>query len=81
MLTFDFHPVGNRVTFPFLGQRDIRIPNVCKKKLDLYKLFTLVVQKGGATQVTNRRLWKATASDLGFPIKGRADLGVVLRDQ
>ena len=54
---------------------------MCSESLDLYKVFTLVVQKGGAALVTNRRLWKATASDLGFPIEVRSDLGVVLRDQ
>ena len=52
-----------------------------KEKVDLYKLFTLVVQKGGAAQVTDRRLWAAVVSDLGFPIVLRTDLGAVLRDQ
>ena len=81
MLPFDFHLEGNRVKLPFLGQRDIRIPNVHKKKLDLYKLFTLVVQKGGATQVTKCRLWTAIVSDLGFSFESKPTLGPKLRNQ
>ena len=50
-----------------------------KKKLDLYKLFTLVVQKGGAALVTDRRLWAAIVSELGVQDINRSSSR--LRDQ
>ena len=54
---------------------------MCKEKVDLYKVFQLVVQKGGAVIVTKCRLWTAIVSDLGFPVERRTDLCAVLRDQ
>ena len=67
------------ITFP--DQQILRIPIMKKKKLDLYKVFTLVVQKGGATKVTTRRLWLTTVSELGFPTKGGNRLSTTLRYQ
>ena len=54
---------------------------MCKQRLDLYKVFKLVVQKGGAAIVTNHMLWPDIVSDLGFPIENRSYLGGKLRDQ
>ena len=64
---------------PFLDKKIRSIPIVNKKKLDLYKLFTVVVQKGGAALVTDRRLWAAIVSELGVQDINRSSSR--LRDQ
>ena len=40
------------------------VPTLDKKELDLYKLFTLVVQRGGLFQVVKGKLWREITKEL-----------------
>lgn len=44
-----------------------RLPVMAKQKLDLYKLFTLVCQKGGVLDVIQKRLWHDVVKELKIP--------------
>ena len=81
-MIFDLHSLRiiSGINF-FLDKSVDNPPSMCKEKVDLYKVFQLVVQKGGAVIVTKCRLWTAIVSDLGFPVERRTDLCAVLRDQ
>ena len=48
----------------FPGQSITRVPVFDKKDLDLYRLFNLVVQRGGVLQVVNRKLWREITREL-----------------
>ena len=49
----------------FFSEKPITIvPTLDKKELDLYKLFTLVVQRGGLFQVVKGKLWREITKEL-----------------
>ena len=43
-----------------------KVPIVCNKDLDLYKLYKIVSGKGGYNKVTNSSQWKPVTIKMGF---------------
>lgn len=43
-------------------------PHISKKLIDLFKLYTLVKEKGGFAEVTKKKLWKECATLIKMPI-------------
>lgn len=44
-----------------------RIPIMAKQPLDLYKLFKLVVERGGLVEVIKKKAWRNVAKELNLP--------------
>ena len=44
-----------------------RIPIMAKQVLDLYKLYKLVVEKGGLVEVINKKIWREITKGLNLP--------------
>lgn len=44
-----------------------RIPIMAKQVLDLYKLYTLVTEKGGLVEVINKKIWREITKGLSLP--------------
>lgn len=44
-----------------------RIPIMAKQVLDLYKLYTLVTEKGGLVEVINKKIWREITKGLNLP--------------
>lgn len=40
---------------------------MAKQTLDMYKLYTLVVAKGGLVEVINKKLWREITKGLNLP--------------
>ncbi|XP_067936550.1 AT-rich interactive domain-containing protein 3C-like [Watersipora subatra] len=56
--------------FAFMQKRGSpvnRIPIMAKQTLDMYKLFKLVVSKGGLVEVINKKLWREITKGLNLP--------------
>jgi len=49
------------------GKAVSRIPIMAKQVLDLYRLYNLVVEKGGLVEVINRKLWREITKGLNLP--------------
>lgn len=50
-----------------IGQPIVKIPHLGYQELDLYRLYQIVIQRGGMDQVTRRQEWKAVYQELGIP--------------
>ena len=44
-----------------------RIPIMAKDVLDLFRLYQLVVEKGGLVEVINRKIWRDITKGLNLP--------------
>lgn len=44
-----------------------RVPIMAKQPLDLYKLFKLVVERGGLVEVIKKKAWRNVAKELNLP--------------
>ena len=58
------------VLFKFLQQREVgnlKIPQIGGKQLDLYELYHAVVRRGGAQNVTAKKLWKEIVNEFDLP--------------
>lgn len=44
-----------------------RVPIMAKQPLDLYKLFMLVVERGGLVEVIKKKAWRNVAKELNLP--------------
>jgi len=56
--------------FAFLQQRDVsnlKIPQIGGKQLDLYELYHAVIKRGGAQNVTSKKLWKEIVNEFDLP--------------
>ena len=56
--------------FSFMQKRGTpvnRIPIMAKQVLDLYKLYKLVVEKGGLVEVINKKIWREITKGLNLP--------------
>ncbi|KAK3732906.1 hypothetical protein QZH41_012688, partial [Actinostola sp. cb2023] len=56
--------------FTFMQKRGTpvnRVPIMAKQTLDLYKLFRLVVDKGGLVEVINKKIWREIIKGLNLP--------------
>ncbi|XP_001637647.3 AT-rich interactive domain-containing protein 3C isoform X2 [Nematostella vectensis] len=56
--------------FAFMQKRGTpvnRVPIMAKQTLDLYKLFRLVVDKGGLVEVINKKIWREIIKGLNLP--------------
>ncbi|CAG08738.1 unnamed protein product, partial [Tetraodon nigroviridis] len=56
--------------FVFMQKRGTpvnRIPIMAKQVLDLYKLYTLVTEKGGLVEVINKKIWREITKGLNLP--------------
>ena len=49
------------------GQPIMKLPSLGYQELDLYKLYRLVIQRGGMDQVTRDQEWKSVYQELGIP--------------
>ena len=50
-----------------LGKAVNRIPIMAKQVLDLYRLYKLVVEKGGLVEVINKKIWREITKGLNLP--------------
>jgi len=55
------------ILFVVAGTPVNRIPIMAKQTLDMYKLFKLVVSKGGLVEVINKKLWREITKGLNLP--------------
>lgn len=56
--------------FDFLRERkvpNLKIPQIGGKELDLLALYTAVVKRGGAENVSNKKLWKEIVNEFDLP--------------
>lgn len=56
--------------FTFMQKRGTpvnRVPIMAKQTLDLFKLFMLVVDKGGLVEVINKKIWREIIKGLSLP--------------
>ncbi|XP_074624925.1 AT-rich interactive domain-containing protein 3C-like isoform X2 [Acropora palmata] len=56
--------------FTFMQKRGTpvnRVPIMAKQTLDLFKLFRLVVDKGGLVEVINKKIWREIIKGLSLP--------------
>ncbi|XP_020631914.1 AT-rich interactive domain-containing protein 3C-like isoform X2 [Orbicella faveolata] len=56
--------------FSFMQKRGTpvnRVPIMAKQTLDLFKLFKLVVEKGGLVEVINKKIWREIIKGLSLP--------------
>lgn len=56
--------------FTFMQKRGTpvnRVPIMAKQTLDLFKLFRLVVEKGGLVEVINKKIWREIIKGLSLP--------------
>lgn len=56
--------------FQFMANRNQpvnRIPIMAKQVLDLYKLYNLVVERGGLVEVINKKIWREITKGLNLP--------------
>ncbi|CAI8006491.1 AT-rich interactive domain-containing protein 3A, partial [Geodia barretti] len=49
------------------GSPITRVPIMAKQPLDLYRLFKLVVERGGLVEVIKKKAWRAVAKELNLP--------------
>jgi len=49
------------------GQPIYKVPSLGYQELDLFVLYTLVIQRGGMDEVTRKQEWKLVYQDLGIP--------------
>lgn len=56
-------------TLYVIGEPITRVPIVAKKLLDFYKLYKLVVAKGGVVNVIEKKLWQKIITELCLPRK------------
>ncbi|CAG7822664.1 unnamed protein product [Allacma fusca] len=55
--------------YKFMDERGTpinKVPTVCSKDLDLYKLYKIVTSKGGYNKVTNSSQWKPVTIKMGY---------------
>ena len=50
-----------------IGQPLTKVPHLGYQELDLYKLYQLVISKGGMDEVTRKQEWKTVYQELGIP--------------
>lgn len=56
--------------FDFLRARkvsNLKIPQIGGKELDLLALYTAVIKRGGAENVSNKKLWKEIVNEFDLP--------------
>lgn len=56
--------------FQFLQERNksnLKIPQIGGKELDLHELYHSVIKRGGAQNVTARKLWKEIVNEFDLP--------------
>lgn len=59
-----------RELFNFLKSRNIsnlKVPQIGGKELDLLALYTAVIKRGGAENVSNKKLWKEIVNEFDLP--------------
>lgn len=50
-----------------IGQPITKVPHLGYQELDLYRLYQLVIARGGMDEVTRRQEWKMVYQELGIP--------------
>lgn len=50
-----------------IGQPITKVPHLGYQELDLYRLYQLVIARGGMDEVTRRQEWKTVYQELGIP--------------
>ena len=50
-----------------LGTPVSRIPIMAKQVLDLFRLYKLVVERGGLVEVINKKIWREITKGLNLP--------------
>ncbi|KAL5287495.1 ARID3A.2 family protein [Megaselia abdita] len=58
-----------------------RLPELCKKVLDLYELYRIVCKKGGVFEVINKKLWQEVIKELNVPWKKGSSSSFTLKTQ
>ena len=56
--------------FDFLRARNVpnlKIPQIGGRELDLLALYTAVIKRGGAENVSNKKLWKEIVNEFDLP--------------
>ncbi len=49
------------------GVMNLKIPQIGGKELDLLALYTAVIKRGGAENVSNKKLWKEIVNEFDLP--------------
>lgn len=49
------------------GHSNLWVPMIGAKELDLYVLYTSVIKRGGAENVSNNKLWKDIVGEFDLP--------------
>ena len=50
-----------------LGAPVLRIPIMAEQVLDLFRLYKLVVERGGLVEVINKKIWREITKGLNLP--------------
>lgn len=67
IININFVVLFKAILFVVAGTPVNRIPIMAKQTLDMYKLFKLVVSKGGLVEVINKKLWREITKGLNLP--------------